>query len=315
MGMDDSELSYPIRVAAQKAGVSPFVIRSWERRYQAVIPRRSMTNRRMYSDGDVRRLRLLYTAVRAGYRIGHIANLNDDELEQIVGSVSLEALVPGTGLSSSSPGDLLHGCLDAVARMDQVGLEERLGSAQVNLSLLVLLEEVVTPSLVAAGENWHAEKWGVSQEHMLSATVRGMLQRARKDITAPPRAPSIVVTTPARQQHEIGALMVSLVAAAEGWHPTYLGPDMPAHDIVHAVLETKAHALALSVIHPCDDPGFARELDILREYLPARVPILVGGSGAYVYRDTLSQPGVRRLTSLSEFRAELAAMRSPSSGD
>jgi methanogenic corrinoid protein MtbC1 len=47
-------------------------------------------------------------------------------------------------------------------------------------------------------------------------------------------APKILVTTPQGQLHELGALIVSAVASTEGWNVTYLGPNLPAEEIVGA---------------------------------------------------------------------------------
>jgi len=66
---------HPIQVAARRSGLTSDVIRAWERRYRAVEPGRSATNRRLYSDDDVERLLLLGQVTRAGRRIGDVAGL------------------------------------------------------------------------------------------------------------------------------------------------------------------------------------------------------------------------------------------------
>ena len=103
--------------------------------------------------------------------------------------------------------------------------------------------------------------------------------------------------------------MASVLASAEGWDDIYLGPDVPALDIVHAVRQTKAWALALSIIHPWDDPQLAEEFDVLHEHLSADFPILVGGAGSRAYLDVLKRAGARVQASLPDFRAALAEIR------
>ena len=65
-------------------------------------------------------------------------------------------------------------------------------------------------------------------------------------------APRLVVATPPGQVHELGALMVAVSAAAEGWAVTYLGPDLPVADLVSAVAQTDARAVAISVVYVPD---------------------------------------------------------------
>ena len=69
------EPMHPMKVVSLRTGLSPHVIRIWERRYKAVVPDRSSTNRRLYSEDDIERLSLLRRATNAGYAIGQIAGL------------------------------------------------------------------------------------------------------------------------------------------------------------------------------------------------------------------------------------------------
>ena len=75
---------HPIQVAARRSGLSPDVIRAWERRYSVVTPHRSGTNRRLYSDQDVERLVLMAQASRTGRRIGDIAKLSTLDLRELM---------------------------------------------------------------------------------------------------------------------------------------------------------------------------------------------------------------------------------------
>ncbi len=71
---------YPIKVVSQMTGISAFVIRAWEKRHNVVTPSRTETNRRLYSDEDIEKLKLLNEAVKSGHNIGGIAYLSIDEL-------------------------------------------------------------------------------------------------------------------------------------------------------------------------------------------------------------------------------------------
>src|SRR5918997_5056654 len=75
---------HPIGVVAERTGLSPDLLRVWERRYQAVEPSRSLDGQRAYSDADVERLRLLRLATLAGRSIRQVARLTSDELARLV---------------------------------------------------------------------------------------------------------------------------------------------------------------------------------------------------------------------------------------
>jgi DNA-binding transcriptional MerR regulator len=74
---------YPIRYVAQRTGLTPHVIRAWEKRYRAVVPHRSAKNRRLYCEDDVQRLQLLKTITDAGHTISQVARLDSTELQNL----------------------------------------------------------------------------------------------------------------------------------------------------------------------------------------------------------------------------------------
>src|SRR5690606_11993180 len=123
-----------------------------------------------------------------------------------------------------------------------------------------------------------------------------------------PDAPGIVVTTPAGQVHEIGALLAAATAATEGWRVTYLGADLPAEDIAAAVSESGAGVVALSIIFPLDDAGVHEELRRLVGLLEPTTRLVVGGSGADSYRTTLERLGAQVVRDLTTLRSALRAL-------
>ena len=85
------EQGHPIRVVARRTGLTSHVIRVWEKRYGAVSPLRTPTNRRLYSDRDVERLQLLHRAILAGHSIGQIAQLPNERLRALVAADEMSA--------------------------------------------------------------------------------------------------------------------------------------------------------------------------------------------------------------------------------
>ena len=82
---------YGVAALALQTGLSIPVIRMWEKRYQALAPRRTASNRRLYSKEDLARLLLLAKLTRHGHAISTIAQLSLIELKQR--SEAVEALL------------------------------------------------------------------------------------------------------------------------------------------------------------------------------------------------------------------------------
>ena len=136
---------YPIQVAATRSGLSADVIRVWERRYGAVEPLRSETNRRLYSDHDVERLLLLAQVTQAGRRISDVAGLPVAELREMTEEDRLAAdkvIQSNPVIQRAQPvRQHLDTCLQAVDSMNSAAFDAALSSASVDLAMPVLLEQ------------------------------------------------------------------------------------------------------------------------------------------------------------------------------
>jgi DNA-binding transcriptional MerR regulator/methylmalonyl-CoA mutase cobalamin-binding subunit len=309
-----TEPRYPIQVAARRSGLNPDLIRVWERRYGAVEPSRSTTNRRLYSDRDIERLLLLGQITRAGHRIGDVATLPLDELESMaVADRFAAARAAGSGLTGPKD-DITRThfevCVDAIQRMDGPGLEALVENAAVDLASPVLLEEFLMPLLVEIGRLWQDGTIRIAHEHVATATVRSFLGTLQRGKPVPLYSPELIAATPAGQLHELGALMVAVAAAADGWRVTYLGADLPAGEIAAAALSREARAVALSIVHPPDDPHLSGELRTLGRHLIGKAELIVGGAAATGYEAVLTEVDARVITEVSVLRTRLQSLRS-----
>jgi len=280
------EISHSIGVAAQRSGLTPHVIRIWEKRYGVVEPGRTDTNRRRYSDEEIDRLTLLRQATEAGHSIGTIAELAS---EKIRGVLAADRSVPSIGPARRTSGEWVARALEKVRQLDGAGLEAVLQAGAIELGQQGLLCKLIGPLATALGEHWQRGELTAAHEHFASALVKGFLNRTNRPFAAREDAPRLVVTTPAGQLHELGAIMAASAATNAGWHIIYLGPSLPAAEISGVARQCQARAVALSVVYPADCVRLPEELRQLRRVLPPEVTILVGGRSASGYADCLRE--------------------------
>lgn len=301
---------HTIKVAARRSGLSSHVIRMWERRYGAVLPDRTSSNRRLYSDSDIERLMLLRRATEAGESIGQIADMSDSELREMVLETPLVREEPlGPKEPNRSAARYLESCLEAIEAFDAPLLQNRLTDASLSLGRQALLDQLLHPLMTEIGNRWNEGSLRVSHEHLASAVVRSLLGTLTASAPVDDRAPTIIATTPAGQLHEFGALMAAATASSIGWRVVYLGPNTPAENIAAAARDTKAAAVALSLIYPPDDPGVADEIRRLGRLLPASAKVIAGGRTLPAYRNVLDQIEATVVGDLPEFRQVLEEMR------
>jgi MerR family transcriptional regulator, light-induced transcriptional regulator len=304
-------MRHPIGVVSEQTGLSPDVIRVWERRYGVVSPERDEAGRRLYTDEDVARLRLLARATSGGRGIGQVADLGLAELEELVRSdeagrrgLARRSAPVSSGAAERVAERVVERALARTRALDRGGLEWELRRAATALDLGTFLEGVVASLFVRIGDEWHGGRLSVAQEHLAStaaaAVLGGLVGQAATGVG--PDAPGLVVATPAGDRHEIGALLVAAEAVTRGWRVTYLGADLPAAEIVRATRDTGARCVALSLIHGANG-GSAGEVAAVRAGLPEGVDVVVGGAGSTAAGGLA---GVRRLEGLTELRSYLA---------
>jgi DNA-binding transcriptional MerR regulator/methylmalonyl-CoA mutase cobalamin-binding subunit len=306
---------YAIKYVASKTGVKAHNIRSWEERYGAIKPERTRTNRRLYSEEDVHRLRLLKTAVESGHNISSVANLSNRELFEFVqreqsGPAWAEAETaaeppPRPRASDEMLQTTVELALSHVGRLDALALEAVLSDAAVAMPRQAFLQNVIVPLFKEIGALWRAGRMKIINEHMASVIVRSILWDMLRTVELSASAPRIVIAIPAGQWHEFGAIASALVASESGWQSFYFGPNLPSEEIVYAVKKVKAAALTLSVSHRLNQHKLILELKKIRRMVADDLPVFVGGNGAEVCLQANRDIRAIVVNDLEEFRHRL----------
>ena len=302
---------YPIRYAAQQTGLSTHVIRVWEKRYQAVVPKRTESNRRMFSGMDIERLKMLRTAVRIGHSISQIAGLSSEELVQLV---KLDVADASKVSTAREPGSLdatyfYDRSLSTVLNFDAKGLESVLDRAAVHLSKMELIKAVIEPLCQKIGKLWAQGELKVINEHMTTTVIRSFLWNLLRSAQVSETSPKIVIATPAGHQHELGALAIALIACESNWQSLYFGPSLPAEEIAAAVTYADARAVALSITYLEDSHQLNLEVKKLRRYLDDDIKIFMGGQAASPLIDFFDAPEIQILNDVDSFRTAINNLR------
>ena len=303
------ELRHPIKVVCHRTGLSAHVIRIWERRYGLICCKRTESNRRLYSDEEIERLRLLKLLTDFGHRISNIVCLGLEELYTLIKQEKPQPEVPATGGMASSqhqtPEECLASCLRAVQAIEAPLLGQLLDEARLRYGQRMTLLRIVSPLIHEVGERWRQGEMRVAHEHLATTAVRDFLADGLRQYPANPGAPELVVSTLPGQLHEVGALLAASAARDVGWRVTYLGPSLPGEEIAACAQLRKARAVALSFVYPSDDESMPAHLAELRRLLPSQVALLIGGRAAYGYYQAVRVPDIRLITDLGDLEDAL----------
>lgn len=290
----------------RRTGIKADLVRAWERRYEAVVPERTPTDRRLYTEADIQRLCLLRDATRRGHRIGHIASLTDAELKNLLIPESSYVSDPST-LKLQAKGDSrIDEALNAIEVMDARYLTIILNRASFDLGRIALIEDFLGPLMNEVGERWKRGELDPAQEHMATATLRNFVS-GFLNMAVSQSAPSMVVTTPAGQLHELGSILAAALAAAEGWRVTYLGPNLPATSIAEAVRRSRATVVALGISCTDNPQAILAEITTIKGLLQDK-HLMVGGSGRVVIEPFAEDLGIHVVANLAGFRQAIARL-------
>jgi DNA-binding transcriptional MerR regulator/methylmalonyl-CoA mutase cobalamin-binding subunit len=280
------EARYRVGMVSKMTGLSTHTIRVWERRYAAVTPKRTEAGGRLYTDADVERLRLLHELVAGGHSIGGIARMSDVDLRQMAAAFPAAPTQPAL---QHLP-EIRERVLVAVEGLRIHEAEHILSRAALSTEPREFLDGVVSPILVEIGDRWERGELRIAHEHACSAVLRGLLSSLMRLYPSSEARQRVVVATPAEENHELGALMVAMLAAMHGWNVLYLGPNLPAAEIAYAVTRIKAELLMLSItnLKPEDSE---REIAAIESALPPDVRILIGGRAAQAFPRSRAEIG------------------------
>jgi methanogenic corrinoid protein MtbC1 len=175
----------------------------------------------------------------------------------------------------------------ALESLDTAALDREFSRLAILLTPTELVRDVLLPTLREVGDRWHRRAGGIAHEHVLTATMRNLLGTLLRLYGYPRRSARLLFATPSGERHEMGILSAAMLAAGQGLAVSYVGPDLPAREIVEGVKRSQANVLVLGLTLADRDKTREHELRTILRRLPARVEVWVGGPGTSVYAAAL----------------------------
>ena len=280
---------YPIRAVSRLTGIGIDTLRAWERRHGAVTPIRDDRGR-VYTDAEIARLRLLRDAVEHGHTIGRLAGLTDTKLRDLAGTRASSA--------TSEIAVTRRPAIDAAAlsaalqKYDAAALDQQISRLASVLPPLELLRDVLMPVLAQLGADWHRGAAYMAQEHLMSSTMRNILGSFLRLYARPEVSTRLLFATPAGERHEMGTLGAAMLAASSGLGVVYLGPDLPAREIVDSVTSAGAQVLVLGMTTASAGKSKERDLRTIVRDLPHDVELWIGGPAAVRHAALVGRRGL-----------------------
>jgi methanogenic corrinoid protein MtbC1 len=302
----------PLRTVAARTGLTPDLIRAWEKRYAVVAPIRGARGARLYSSADVAHLRLLGRVVGAGRAIGDVAALSQTALERLIAQGALNGRSPESSDATAPREEVVTCVMDRLAAFDEAAVTRLLGDAVVGLGTRSFVHTVVVPLVHQIGARWAARERTIGEEHLLTGALRNLLGGLLHARTA--TGNPMVLATPAGERHEIGLLSVALLAKDAGVKVVYLGVDLPSEEILRVAERTHARVVGLSIVGAKNRTRATQEVSAVRDALPHECELWLGGVDAAAVASDIPNFAGMVLATLSATEAELERVAAGTTG-
>ena len=244
---------------ARRVGVSPELLRAWERRYGLLQPIRSDGGFRLYTSEDAERVSRMRHALDEGLSAAEAARR------------ALAQARPAEGALD----DARERLLAAARTYDEAAVHSVIDQSLAGFSLETVLRELILPVLRAIGEEWERGTLEVGQEHFISNLVRERLLALAR-LWGRGGGPLAILACAPGERHDIGLIAFGLVLRSHGWRILFLGADTPLATLRGAVDQTDPR---LVVVASMDGALLETASSDLRR-LARSAPLVLSGGGA-----------------------------------
>ncbi len=298
--------SMSIGALSRATGIAIDTLRTWERRYGVPRPARKPSGHRLYPAEAVEHLRRVEQLLNRGHRPAEVLPLSLPRLDALLAlSQGREAVMPASEGAAGSEGSAMVPVVAELVEASRAFDHERilglLRSDWTRLGPLRFLNECAAPFMIEVGNSWAAGTMDIRHEHFASANLTDFLREVRSPYAEQARGPIVVAATLEGDLHEVGLLMACVLFSIRGWQVVYVGANTPSAELVELAKMSDLDAIALSISSAIPRPRAVRAVRALREKLPRRLALWVGGAGA-----PAELRGVDRFRTLSELDVRLA---------
>lgn len=285
---------YRIHRFSKLTGLSPHVIRAWERRYGLVTPIRGENRYRLYTDEDVVLFRYLKSQVDQGMAIGELSEQGLERLREQAQRVFVETY------REPPPSErLVTELSQALEENDRAAFERKLNGALAVIPFEEAVHRFLLPLQEQVGQLWHDGRLGVGQEHYASNQIKQKIFSAMNQFQTSDEGPVVVVACPTNEWHEIAAMTAAYVCRARGCRVHYLGANLPIPELAAYCQRNRPACVLLSVtIMGSSEEARALAQEVARLIVPLS-PVGVGGQGVRAHAEVFLQENIIVLQDLS----------------
>jgi DNA-binding transcriptional MerR regulator len=211
---------YSISDLEKLTGIKAPTIRIWEKRYGIITPDRTGTNIRFYSMHDLQRLLNISLLNRHGWKISHIAEMTDEQMQSEISKIN--------DIKGEHDG-CLPDLIKAFSDLDEERFERILNASILKLGFEQAFNLVVFPLLEKVNLMWQIGKINACQGRFANNLIRQKLVVASDGLAGQnvTTGSHYLLFLPSGHYDEILLLYSNYLLRKHGHQVIYLGPSIP----------------------------------------------------------------------------------------
>jgi DNA-binding transcriptional MerR regulator len=217
------EAGYSIKDLEVLSGIKAHTIRIWEKRYNLLIPKRTDTNIRYYSDADLRKMLNVSMLVRNGFKISKVARMGENQISEKILSLTAQ---------KATESDYIDRLILHMVNFDNKGFYNLASEIIDEKGLEDAVSKIFFDFFVRVGTFWQVGSIFPAQEHYVSGIFRQkLIAEIDKLGIESTRESTILFFLPDGELHEMSLLFYSYLARKMGYNVIYLGQFVPFQDL------------------------------------------------------------------------------------
>ncbi|MFW6371061.1 MAG: MerR family transcriptional regulator [Bacteroidota bacterium] len=273
-------LGYSIKDLEVLSGIKAHTIRIWEKRYNLLVPERTETNIRYYSDDDLRRMLNVSLLVRNGYKISKVARWDEEAINNAVLEVSQ---------TKTSESDYIDRLILYMINFDNISFYNLITRIIEEKGIEEATSKVFFEFFIKVGIYWQVGSIFPAQEHYVTNIFRQkIISEIDKSGITNKRNQNILFFLPDKELHELSLLFYHYLAQQLGYHVIYLGQFVPWDDLVKIQNQVKIDYVFTAFINSIAKEDLENYLESLKELFGDQKIFITG------WQLQLHQPAIPR---------------------
>jgi len=225
--------NYSIDQFSAITGITKFVLRTWENRYDYLKANRSETNIRIYSDEMIVRALNTNYLLDNGYKISKVSKISEIELIKIISEIKINK-------NEVDEDYYINQIIISAIDFDSSRFNKIYEEGVLEFGLIDFYKSIILKTLNRIGILWLTNRVNPSQEHFLSEKIKQkLIVSAELYVNKKEKKQTWLLFLPENEFHDIGLLFARFLLISSGFNVIYLGSNLPYESLKQINLKLK----------------------------------------------------------------------------